>query len=103
LDAYFDELLGGYGYVFDTGGGLSYFGNWAPVFEFDDNGNVTAVTNYYDDPAPRSRMSMLDTSPGTVNKYDFATKSMDVSYFMLQSGSVRLKIHEIFTYLGPRK
>ena len=101
-DAYFDEALGGFGYVFDTGAGLSYFGNWDPVFTFDADGNVTSVNNYFSDPAPRSRMAQLDTSPGAVNKYDIATKSLDVSYFMLQSGNVRLKIHEVWTYQGPR-
>jgi len=101
-DAYFDAALGGFGYVFDTGGGLSYFGNWDPVFKFDTDGTVLSVTNYYDDPAPRSRMAQLDTSPGTVNKYDLATKSLDVSYYMIQAGNIRLKIHEVWTYQGPR-
>lgn len=103
-DAYFDGLLGGFGYVFDTDGlgDLSYFGNWAPVFTFDADGNVTKVTNYFSDAAPRSRNSQLDTSPGTVNKFDFATKTLDVSYYFMQAGNIRGKIHEIWKYNGPR-
>lgn len=101
-DAYFDNTLGGFGYVFDTGAGLSYFGNWAPVFTFDADGNVLSVGNYYTDPAPRSRNSKLDDSPGNVNKYDFATKTLDVNYYFMQAGAVRGKIHEVWTYKGPR-
>lgn len=101
-DAYFDGDLGGFGYVFYTGTGYSYFGNWAPVFTFDADGNVTAVSNYFTDAAPRSRNSQLDTSPGTVNKFDFATKSLDVNYYFMQAGAIRGKIHEIWTYKGSR-
>ncbi|MGN6194500.1 MAG: DUF1735 domain-containing protein [Ginsengibacter sp.] len=101
-DAYFDGDLGGFGYVFYTGSGYSYFGNFDPVFTFDADGNVTAVTNLYTDPAPRSRSAQLDTSPGTVNKFDLNTKSLDVSYYFMQAGAIRGKIHEIFTYKGPR-
>lgn len=102
--AYFDNILGGFGYVFDTDGtgSLSYFGNFDPVFTFDDQGNVIKVTNYYSDPAPRSRSAQLDTSPGTVNKFDFATKSLDVSYYFMQAGNIRGKIHEVWTYKGSR-
>jgi hypothetical protein len=101
-NSYLDGDLGNYGYVFYTGTGYSYFGNWAPVFTFDADGNVTKVSNYYSDPPPRSRDSQLDTSPGTVNKYDFATKTLDVSYYFMQGGAIRGKIHEIWTYKGPR-
>lgn len=103
--SYYDYDLGNFGYLFDTDGtgSLSYFGNWAPVFKFDANGNVTSVSNYYSDPAPRSRNSQLDTTtPGVVNKYDATTKTLDVNYFMIQSGNIRLKIHEIYKYKEPR-
>ena len=101
-NAYFDNDLGDFGYVFYTGTNYSYFGNMGPVFTFDADGNVTGVTNYYSDPAPRSRNFQLNTSPGTVNKYDFATKSLDVSYYFMQSGAIRGKIHEKWTYKGAR-
>lgn len=102
-DAYFDGDLGGFGYVFYTGTGYSYFGNWAPVFTFDADGNVTAVSNYFTDPAPRMRNSQLDTdTPGAINKYDIDSKSMDVNYYFMQAGGIRGKIHEVWTYKGPR-
>ncbi len=103
-DAYFDYGVNGgtFGYGFLNGGAGTYFGNWDPVFTFDAKGNVTKVSNYYVDPAPRSRNAQLDTSPGTVNKYDFATKSLDVSYYLIQSGAITAKMHEIWKYKGPR-
>lgn len=101
-NAYYDGDLEDFGYVFYTGTSYSYFGNLGAVFTFDADGNVTDVSNYYNDPAPRSRNFKLDTSPGTVNKYDFATKTLDVSYLFMQSGAIRGKIHEKWTYKGPR-
>ncbi len=103
-DAYFDYGVNGgtFGYGFLNGGAGSYFGNWAPVFTFDADGNVIKMSNYYSDPAPRSRDAQLDTSPGTVNKYDIANKTMDVSYYFIQSGGIVAKIHEMWTYKGPR-
>ncbi len=103
-DAYFDYGVNGgtFGYGFLNGGSGSYFGNWAPVFTFDADGNVTKVSNYYVDAAPRSRDAQLDTSPGTVNKYDIANKTMDVSYYFIQAGGIVAKIHEMWTYKGPR-
>lgn len=103
-NAYFDYGVNGgtFGYGFLNGGAGSYFGKWGPVFTFDADGNVIKVSNFYNDPPPRSRNAQLDTSPGTVNKYDLATKSMDVSYYFIQSGGIVAKIHEIWTYKGPR-
>lgn len=98
--AYYDNDLGGFGYLFNTGSGNSYYGNWAPVFTIDNNGNVISVTNYYNDPAPRSRQGQLD--PTGVNKYDFSTKTMQVSYYMLQAGNKRCHFVETFVYKGPR-
>lgn len=101
--AYLDGLLGSYGYVFNTGAGLSYFGNWDPVFWFDEDGNVTKVTNLFVDPAPRGRDSKLDTeTPGAVNKFDFDTKTLDVHYYFMQSGNIRGKIHEVYTFKKAR-
>lgn len=98
--AYFDKILGDYGYIFDTGAGLSYFGNFGVVFVFDDNNNVVDVHNIYSDPAPRSRQAKLN--PSGVNKYDPETKTLQVSYYMMQAGAVRLEITETFKYKGAR-
>lgn len=104
-NAYFDPTLNGgaYGYLFNTGTGGSYFGNWAPSFTFDASGNVTSVGNFLSDPAPRNRHSSLDTdTPGAINKYDLNTKSLDVNYYFWSAGAIVGKIHEVWTYVGPR-
>lgn len=91
------------GYIFDAGGGASYFGNWDPLFTIDASGNVTDVGNFLSDPAPRSRHSTLDTdTPGAVNKYDLNSKSMDVNYYFWSAGAIVGKVHEVYTYQGPR-
>jgi hypothetical protein len=95
--------LGGYGYVFNTGGGLSYFGSFAAVFAFDDANNVTAVTNYYGQPAANTRFAEID--PSGVNKYTTFSadgKTLEVSYFMYQNNAIRLVFKEKFVYVRER-
>jgi len=107
-NAYWDPNLNGgfFGYKFDAAGSGSYFGNFDPIFNFDDAGNVVSVSNYYGNASqnPQKRDAQLD--PSGVNKMTFDSngkpKEMDVSYFMLQGGSIRLKITEKFVYIGPR-
>jgi len=97
------EFLGGYGYIFNTGGGLSYFGSFAAVFKFDDSNNVTAVTNYFGQPAANTRYAEID--PTGVNKYTTFSedgKTLEVSYFMFQSGAMRLVFKEKFEYVRER-
>ena len=89
-----------------TGGSAgSYYGSFAPVFNFDADGNVTSVVNYYGQPSSNGRRAQLD--PTGVNKMTFDAggkpKELKVKYFMLQPGTtVRCKFSETFTYLGPR-
>lgn len=97
---YADVQAGGFGYVFSTGAALSQFGNFAPVFTFDDNGNVVSVSNYYDDPLPRNREARID--PAGINKYNFDTKTLEVSYFMIQSGADRGHMTEKLVYKKAR-
>lgn len=98
------EFLGGYGYVFNTGSGLSYYGSYAAVFAFDDANNVTAVTNYFGQPAANGRSGELD--PNGVNKYTTFSengKVLEISYFMIQpTGTVRCIFKEKYEYLGER-
>lgn len=97
------EFLGGYGYVFNTGAGLSYFGGFAAVFAFDDANNVTAVTNYYGQPSSNTRYGEID--PSGINKYtSFSAdgKTLEVSYFMYQSNAIRLVFKEKFVYVRER-
>lgn len=85
-----------------TAGGLSGYGLFCPEFTFDDNGNITAVTNQYVNPS-NTRAAQLD--PSGVNKYDPATKSFTVSYWMNQPSLVaapphhRTHIVETYTFL----
>ena len=73
-------------YLFFTGTGFSYFGSFCPQFTFDAAGNVIAVTNAYGQPAANTRSAQLD--PSGINKYDPATKTIKVSYWMNQPSSV---------------
>jgi hypothetical protein len=92
------------GYVFDSGGATS-FGNWYPYFKFDANDNVVDCINSFVDPPARSRTALLYTGAGSINKYNAATKTMDVTFQMKQmtvTPNVRNLITEHYVYKGPR-
>lgn len=98
---FYDELVWeGYTYPMSNNGAYSGFGSFCPMFKFDDNDNIIAVTNYYGQPAGNTRACELD--PSGVNKYDPATKSFTVSYWMNQSSVVAApphhRIHFVETY-----
>jgi hypothetical protein len=106
-NAYYDLDLGDYGHLFITNtGGLSYYGTFAPVFKFDSNNNVVSVINYWGQPAGNTRSAQLD--PSGVNKFDPATKTLSVSYWMNQPSVIttppnhRDHFTEVFKYIGPR-
>lgn len=107
-NAYWDKDLNGgtFGYRFDADGSGSYFGNFDPVFKFDNDGNVVGVSNYYGDANSNSSHRDAQLDPDGVNKLTFdengVPKELNVSYFMLQSGAIRLKITEKFVYQEPR-
>lgn len=105
--AYFDPNLNGglYGFIFSNSGSGSYYGNFAPIFWFDEAGNVTSVTNYYGQGTnPQARSCELD--PSGINKLTFDAEgnpaTLDVKYFMYQAGALRLSITENMLYEGPR-
>ncbi|MGZ3898593.1 MAG: DUF1735 domain-containing protein, partial [Flavisolibacter sp.] len=85
-----------------SNGASSYYGSFAPAFTFDPATNkVTSVVNAYGQPAANGRSAALD--PSGINAYDPATKTIKVSYFMLQPGTnIRTRFTEVFTYQGPR-
>lgn len=100
----FDELLfGDYIYPMSTATGLSGWGSFAPVFKFDANDNIVEVINAYGQPAGNTRSAEID--PTGVNKYDPATKSFTVSYWMNQPSVVttapyhRCYMVDTFTFL----
>ncbi|HLO81237.1 MAG TPA: DUF1735 domain-containing protein [Chitinophagaceae bacterium] len=98
--------LGIEGHLIISGGSLSYYGSYGPVFKFDENDNVIEVTNFYGQPAGNTRSAALD--PTGVNKWNAATKKMTVKYVMKQPSvitappNIRVLFDETFTYLGPR-
>lgn len=103
---FYDENLftNGFTYPIATAaGGLSGWGSFSPIFKFDDAGNVIEVTNYYGQPASNTRSAEID--PSGVNKYDTATKSFKVSYWMNQPSVVttapyhRCHMVETYTFL----
>ncbi len=94
-------------HTISAGGNPSYYGSFAPIFNFDPaTDNVVAVTNFYGQPAGNTRSAMLD--PSGVNSWDPATKTLTVKYFMKQPSSVpaspnvRTTFEEEYQYLGPR-
>lgn len=100
--AYWDvEVWDNYFHAIMNGSSYSGYGSFAPVFKFDASNNVIAVTNIYGQPAANGRSAQLD--PSGINKYDPATKTLKVKYWMNQPGSNhRTAFDEIFTYVGPR-
>jgi hypothetical protein len=65
-----------------SGGALSGYGSFSPNFVFDANDNIVEVTNVYGQPAGNTRYAELD--PSGENKYDPATKTIKVKFFMFQ-------------------
>jgi hypothetical protein len=99
--------LGIPGHLILSGTSLSYYGSYGPVFTFDlATDKVISVTNYYGQPAGNTRSAEID--PSGINKWDAATKDMDVKYFMKQPNTIttppyiRVTFDEHFDYLGPR-
>jgi len=88
-----------------SGSSASYYGSFAPVFNFDPSGSGTiiSVTNYYGQPAGNGRSGQID--PSGTNKWDPVTKATDVNYWMNQPSVIvphRVSFSEHFVYVGPR-
>lgn len=91
------DYVRGYGHRILSGTSDSWYGDFAPVFTFDANNNVTSVTNRYGQPAGNGRSGELD--PSGVNKWDPATKTLKVKYWMNQPGNThRTLFDETFTW-----
>jgi hypothetical protein len=98
-----------YAYYFDTGAGLSQFGNFTPTFKFSTTtDNVIDVINSTFDAAPRSRTAALYTGlvpPANANKFFTSDHHIEVSYYLVQQNVLpvnRTLIIETYTYVGPR-
>ncbi len=97
------EVWGDYFHTITSGADYSGYGGFAPVFSMDEEGNVTSVTNFYGQPASNGRSAVLD--PTGINKFtvnDDGSKTLEVSYIMVQAGANRTFFKETFTYTGER-
>jgi len=90
--------------ILSSGSG-SVYGAFVPEFQFDVNNNIIAVTNGYGQPASNGRYAQLD--PSGINKWDPATRNIDVKFFMFQPSVVPLPNPRVLfswnmDYEGPR-
>jgi hypothetical protein len=86
-----------------SGANDSQYGSFGVVFNFDADGNVTSVVNLYGQPASNGRSASLD--PSGINKYDPATGSLDVKYWLDQPAvwtPHRVSFDEHFEFVGAR-
>lgn len=93
--------------AFWTGTGVSGYGTFAPVLEFDPaTDKIIAVTNSFGQPAGNTRSGQLD--PSGVNTYTASTKAIKIKYWMKQPSvvaaapNIRVMWDETWTYLRAR-
>jgi Domain of unknown function (DUF1735) len=92
---------------FWTGSGVSGYGSFSPVIEFDPaTDKIISVTNFYGQPAGNTRSAQID--PSGVNTYDPATKKIKIKYWMRQPSvvaaapNIRVRWDEEWTFVRPR-
>ena len=98
----YDYVIGGVYHSISTPG-LSYYGSFGVEFTIDASNNITKVINVYGQPAGNGRSAELD--PSGVNKYDPATKTFKVKYWMNQPSVItphRVSFDETIVYTGVR-
>ncbi|MBS0030344.1 DUF4998 domain-containing protein [Chitinophaga sp. 22321] len=79
-----------------SGGSGSYYGQFGVVFNLNSNHQVVSVINKYGQPSGNGRSAELD--PSGINKFDPATRTLKVKYWMNQPGAThRTSFDEIFT------
>lgn len=88
-----------------SGSALSGYGSFSPQFIFDDNDNIIKVINVYGQPAGNTRYAELD--PSGENKWDEATQTIKVKFFMFQPSAValpnpRVEFNWTMKRVGPR-
>lgn len=95
--------INGFAHSILSGGAISFYGSFSPVFTFDASDNITSVVNYYGQPSGNGRSGGLDDTG--INKFNPSDHSIDVNYFMLQPSVIspyRTSFKEHFEYIGPR-
>jgi hypothetical protein len=79
-----------------SNGGDSYYGVFGVVFNLDNNYNVISMFNKYGQPSSNGRSGELD--PSGINKFDPATRTLKVKYWLNQPGAThRTSFDETFT------
>jgi hypothetical protein len=96
-----NDYTGGIYHKILSGGSSSYYGSFGVEINFNADNTVANVVNYYGQPASNGRSGQLD--PTGVNKYDPATKTLKVKYWMNQPGSThRTSFDETYTFVSSR-
>jgi hypothetical protein len=86
-------------HIFTAGTAQSGYGEFAPEFTFDASNKVISVKNGIPSPT-RNRTAQLD--PTGINTWDPDTKTLKVSYILVQAGTPRTFFNEIYVYTGTR-
>ncbi|MFN8432307.1 MAG: DUF1735 domain-containing protein [Spirosomataceae bacterium] len=100
-----DLGLDGYGFLFYTGTGYSYYGSFGLIIEFDPaTDKIVSVVNSYGQPAGNTRSAALD--PTGINAYKNGT--INIKFNMLQPSvvkdppNIRTKWDETWKYAKAR-
>lgn len=92
---YFGDFI----HPFRTATGVSGYGSFSPLFTFDTSDKVTSVVNLYGQPASNGRSGRINVTG--INKFDPASKTLEVSYIMVQNGD-RTFFTEKMEFVGDR-
>lgn len=97
-------LNGQYTHPIKNGANNSNYGNFGPVFIFDEAHNVIEVVNYFGQGTnANGRSAKLD--PTGINKFTFnsdGSKTLEVKYIMVENGNNRTTFNEKWTYVRSR-
>ncbi len=96
--------LGIEGLIIKVGANDSYYSNFGPVLNFDNNNKITSVVNFYGQPsATHGRSAELDPSGG--NSWSPSNKGMSIKFWMNQPTVAtphRSAFTTTWTYIGER-
>jgi hypothetical protein len=84
-------------------GSVSYYGAFGLAITFKEDNTVASIVNVYGQPASNGRSAELD--PSGVNKWDPATKTLKIKYWMNQPTVItphRTSFDETFTFKSKR-
>lgn len=84
-------------------GSISYYGAFGLAINFKEDNSVASIINVYGQPAANGRSAELD--PSGVNKWDPATKTLKIKYWMNQPSVItphRVSFDETFTFKAKR-